>query len=84
MTSPARVDLAQDPCAIITTREFDAPRALVFEVWSNPKHLAHWWGPKGFTTTTSSFDRRVGGVWRFVMHAPMAATTKTALPSMRS
>jgi len=70
MASSYSIDLDQDPCAIITKREFDAPRALVFEVWTDPKHLAQWWGPKGFTTTTSAFDLRVGGVWRFVMHGP--------------
>jgi uncharacterized protein YndB with AHSA1/START domain len=70
MASAYSIDLDQDPCAIVTRREFDAPRALVFEVWTDPKHLAQWWGPKGFTTTTSAFDMRVGGVWRFVMHGP--------------
>ena len=35
-----------------------------------PKHLAQWWGPDGFTTTTSVFEFRAGGVWRFVMHGP--------------
>ena len=35
-----------------------------------PKHLSQWWGPDGFTTTTSAFDMRPGGVWRFVMHGP--------------
>src|SRR5262245_9107115 len=70
MASSDSIDLDQDPCAIITQREFDAPRALVFEVWTDPKHLAQWWGPQGFTTTTSAFDMRVGGVWRFVMHGP--------------
>src|SRR5262245_18024567 len=70
MASSYSIDLDQDPCAIITQREFDAPRALVFEVWTDPKHLAQWWGPQGFTTTTSAFDMRAGGVWRFVMHGP--------------
>jgi len=64
------VDLDRDPRAIVGTREFDAPRALVFSTWTDPKHLAQWWGPFGFTTTTSSFDFRPGGVWRFVMHGP--------------
>ena len=64
------VDLDRDPRAIVGTREFDAPRALVFSAWTDPKHLAQWWGPFGFTTTTSSFDFRPGGVWRFVMHGP--------------
>jgi uncharacterized protein YndB with AHSA1/START domain len=51
-------------------RELDAPRTLVFEAWTDPKHLSQWWGPNGFTTTTSAFDMRPGGVWRFVMHGP--------------
>jgi uncharacterized protein YndB with AHSA1/START domain len=62
--------LADDPPAMIGTRVLDAPRDLVFAVWTDPKHLAQWWGPDGFTTTTSAFDLRVGGVWRFVMHGP--------------
>ena len=64
------IDLDRDSRSIIAVREFDAPRDLVFEVWTDPKHLAHWWGPNGFTTTTSSFEMRPGGVWRFVMHGP--------------
>jgi uncharacterized protein YndB with AHSA1/START domain len=49
---------------------FDAPRDLVFAAWTDPRHLAQWWGPNGFTTTTHAFDMRPGGVWRFVMHGP--------------
>jgi uncharacterized protein YndB with AHSA1/START domain len=67
---PGAVDLDGDPRAIVGTREFDAPRTLVFSAWTDPKHLAQWWGPHGFTTTTSSFEFRPGGVWRFVMHGP--------------
>jgi len=64
------IDLDRDPQAIVAMREFDAPRALVWEAWTDPKHLAQWWGPNGFSTTTSAFDMRPGGVWRFVMHGP--------------
>jgi len=64
------IDLGQASHAIIAVREFDAPCDLVFEAWTDPKHLAQWWGPNGFTTTTSSFDMRPDGVWRFVMHGP--------------
>jgi uncharacterized protein YndB with AHSA1/START domain len=64
------IDLAQDPAAMIGTRILDAPRTLVFKMWTDPKHLSQWWGPNGFTTTTSAFDMRPGGVWRFVMHGP--------------
>jgi uncharacterized protein YndB with AHSA1/START domain len=55
---------------MIGTRVFDAPRELVWQVWTDPKHLAQWWGPDGFTTTTSAYDARPGGIWRFVMHGP--------------
>jgi uncharacterized protein YndB with AHSA1/START domain len=64
------IDLERDPRAIITTRLLGASRRLVWTAWTDPKHLARWWGPDGFSTTTSSFDFRVGGVWRFVMHGP--------------
>src|SRR5262249_27657323 len=64
------IDLDSDPRSIIGTREFDAPRDLVFAAFTDPKHLAQWWGPDGFTTTTHAFDFRPGGAWRFVMHGP--------------
>ena len=70
MAAGSSVILDRDPQAIITVREIGAPRALVFEAWTDPRHLAQWWGPDGFTTTTSAFDMRPGGVWRFVMHGP--------------
>src|ERR1700753_4154367 len=52
------------------SRVFDAPRALVFSVFTNETHLRRWWGPNGFSLTTSAFDFRPGGIWRFVMHGP--------------
>jgi uncharacterized protein YndB with AHSA1/START domain len=64
------LDLEQNPRSIIGTRVLDAPPALVFAVWTDPKHLAQWWGPDGFSTTTLAFDFRPGGIWRFVMHGP--------------
>jgi uncharacterized protein YndB with AHSA1/START domain len=64
------LDLDSDPRAIVGTREYDAPRDLVFSAFTDPNHLAQWWGPNGFKTTTLSFDMRPGGVWRFVMHGP--------------
>ena len=64
------VDTDSNPRSIVARRVFDAPRDLVFAVWTDPKHLAQWWGPDGFTTTTQSFDMRPGGIWRFVMHGP--------------
>lgn len=55
---------------LTVTRSFRAPKDLVFKAWTDPKHLAHWWGPQGFTTTTEEIDVRSGGVWRYVMHGP--------------
>ena len=55
---------------LVFTRDFRAPRELVFEVWTDPAHLAHWWGPDGFTLTTRDMDVRPGGAWRFIMHGP--------------
>ena len=55
---------------IVTTRLVDAPRELVFEVWTDPRHLAQWWGPNGFTNTIHQMDVRPGGAWNLTMHGP--------------
>jgi uncharacterized protein YndB with AHSA1/START domain len=55
---------------IVATRVFDAPRELVFQMWTDPQHVSHWWGPKGFSITIHEMDVRPGGVWRFIMHGP--------------
>ena len=55
---------------IAMTRVFDAPRELVFAAWTDPHHVAQWWGPDGFTNTIDEMDVRPGGTWRFVMHGP--------------
>jgi len=52
------------------TRAFRAPRELVFETWTDPRHLARWWGPQDFTLTTRSHEFAVGGVWDYMMHGP--------------
>jgi uncharacterized protein YndB with AHSA1/START domain len=51
-------------------REFDAPRELVFEVWTQSEHLSKWYGPDGFTITTEPMEAKTGGSWRFTMHGP--------------
>src|SRR5689334_10077552 len=55
---------------IVISRAIGAPRELVFEAFTQVRHLSRWWGPDGFTTTTRSFEFRVDGVWAFVMHGP--------------
>jgi uncharacterized protein YndB with AHSA1/START domain len=55
---------------IVSIRNFDAPRELVYKAWADPTHLKNWWGPKGFTSTFNIFDFCVGGRWSFIMHGP--------------
>jgi len=55
---------------IVVRRVFAARRELVFEAWTDPKHVAQWWGPNGFTTTIQEMDVRPGGIWRLVMRGP--------------
>ena len=55
---------------VVISRIIDAPRELVFEAFTEVRHLSRWWGPEGFSTTTRAFEFRVGGVWDFVMHGP--------------
>ena len=54
----------------VFTREFDAPRHVVFAAWTQPDRLAHWWGPKGFTMVKCGLDLRPGGVFHYGMRAP--------------
>jgi uncharacterized protein YndB with AHSA1/START domain len=55
---------------IVISRVIDAPREVVFEAFTQVRHLSQWWGPEGFTTTTRSFEFREGRAWDFVMHGP--------------
>ncbi|MGA7373329.1 MAG: SRPBCC domain-containing protein [Methyloceanibacter sp.] len=55
---------------IVIARLIDAPPARVFDAWTDPQQVVQWWGPRGFTTTTSKMDVKPGGVWGFVMHGP--------------
>jgi uncharacterized protein YndB with AHSA1/START domain len=55
---------------IVITRDFHAPRELVWEAITDPKHIVNWWGPRGFTTTIEKMDFRVGGEWKHTMYGP--------------
>lgn len=50
--------------ALTITRVFDAPRELVFRMWTDPAHLANWLGPGGYTATVVELDVAPGGAWR--------------------
>jgi len=52
------------------SRVVNAPRELVWKVWTSPEHIKHWWGPSGFTNTISKMDVKPGGEWEFIMHGP--------------
>jgi uncharacterized protein YndB with AHSA1/START domain len=52
------------------TRLLNAPIKLVWKVWTEPEHIAKWWGPTGFTNTISKMDVKPGGEWDLIMHGP--------------
>jgi predicted dithiol-disulfide oxidoreductase (DUF899 family)/uncharacterized protein YndB with AHSA1/START domain len=58
---------------VVVTRTFDAARELVFRMWTEPEHLARWWGPKGFTNPVCEVDARPGGAILIHMRAPHGA-----------
>jgi uncharacterized protein YndB with AHSA1/START domain len=52
------------------SRLYDAPRAKVWQAWTEPSRLKHWWGPRGFTVHTCKVDLRPGGTFHYGMKAP--------------
>jgi len=62
-TGPAQREL-------VITREFDAPRELVYEAWTDPRHAAQWWGPRHHPARLIKMDVRVGGAWRHCLRSP--------------
>jgi uncharacterized protein YndB with AHSA1/START domain len=52
------------------TRLFDAPRELVFEAFTNPEHVPHWFGPRGWSLPVCEIDLRPGGAWRYLLRGP--------------
>src|SRR6478672_3588675 len=65
-----RAESATADREIVISRVISAPRELVFEAFTEVRHLSQWWGPEGFTTSTRAFEFREGGAWDFVMHGP--------------
>lgn len=71
------------------TRVFDAPREQLFKLWTDPQHLARWWGPRGFTNPVCEVDLRPGGRMLIHMRAPdgtvypMSATFREIVPPER-
>jgi uncharacterized protein YndB with AHSA1/START domain len=69
---PESQDRVAEP--FVLTRNFDAPRALVFAAFTQLEHLQHWMGPKGTTLVDATVDLRPGGVFRYGMQTPDGAT----------
>src|ERR1700722_3962453 len=69
---PPKVEPARESAEreLKITRVFDAPREVVFKAWTDPKLLAQWWGPKGFTNPVCELDARPGGAIRVHMRGP--------------
>lgn len=65
-----RAEAALDDRVLMVERLLDAPRRLVFRVWTDPMHLGRWWGPAGFTLLACEADVRPGGAWLRRMQAP--------------
>jgi uncharacterized protein YndB with AHSA1/START domain len=55
---------------LVITRTFDAPREILFKMWTDPNHMAQWWGPHGFTNPVCNLDVRAGGAIRIDMRGP--------------
>lgn len=79
----------QIPPELVLTRLIDAPRELVYRAWTEPAHLAQWWGPRGFTNPVCEIDLRPGGAILIHMQAPdgsvfpMKGTFKEIVPPER-
>jgi uncharacterized protein YndB with AHSA1/START domain len=67
-SSTAKVTLPTET-QILITREFDAPRHLVYKAWTTPELIKRWWSGDRGTVTSAEVDLRVGGLWRYVMTA---------------
>lgn len=63
-----------EPKELVITRLLDAPRELVFKVWTDPKHVARWWGPRDYPAKSVQMDVRPGGMWRHCLQSTDGGT----------
>ena len=70
---PAKSKLEKNELSI--NRILNAPRELVWEVWTVPNAIAQWWGPRGFPNTIHNMEVKEGGAWNFIMHRADAVMT---------
>jgi uncharacterized protein YndB with AHSA1/START domain len=69
IASEAQKENSTGTYELVINRVFDAPRELVWKVWTDPVHAGGWMGPRGFTATNFEQDARVGGKWRLCLHS---------------
>ena len=65
-TSRSSLTVHEEYRVVALSRVFDAPREVVYQVYTDPKLVPQWWGPRGLTTTVDRMDVRPGGTWRYV------------------
>lgn len=58
------------PTELYISRLYDAPLKMVWDAWTDPKQVAKWWGPRGYSLTIKHMDVKTGGSWSYVMHGP--------------
>jgi uncharacterized protein YndB with AHSA1/START domain len=64
-----KIEPSQEP-ELFITRIFNAPRELIFNIWTDPNHVVHWWGPLGFTAPFCNADIQKGGSFLYCMQSP--------------
>lgn len=67
MSNNKMVSRVENERVLVLERVFDAPRDLVFQMFKEPEHLKHWWGPRGWELTVCTVDFQPGGVWHYCM-----------------
>ncbi|HEY3268462.1 MAG TPA: SRPBCC domain-containing protein [Armatimonadota bacterium] len=70
MTGNSSATEARPASAFVITREFDAPRDLVWKAHSEAERLKQWWGPKGFAMAHCTLDFRPGGIFHYALRSP--------------
>jgi uncharacterized protein YndB with AHSA1/START domain len=55
---------------MVITHKFDAPRELVYKIYTDPNSIPDWWGPRNLTTEVDKMELRPGGIWRYIQHDP--------------
>jgi uncharacterized protein YndB with AHSA1/START domain len=72
--NPAKMKADPGVQMVVITRVFDAPRKLVYEAFTDPKHISQWWGPVRLENNVEKMEARMGGIWRVIQTSPEGNT----------